>query len=169
MICSSMEHWSVCSQKVKNSIIAASTPEQAFAIADEWAIRYRRLYDANTAKSWSKTDQDRMEDAMSLLFDESIGKYLDPSQIAIEAALTKYFPRLSAMLGLFSSPIVVAFYGLLAPSPTSNEFTAATPINQEINEILSKKLDTFLPADWRSSYSSMIDSSYQKVKSTRLP
>lgn len=164
MLCSESEGWASCSVKVKQAIEAASTPQEAFAAAEQWAIRYDRLYLQHASAGWTATDQSRMQQVNSTLFDETIGKYVDPAAVGLGRAMEKYFPRLAAILGLASSPVVIAFFIILAPSPTANDFTAARPINDDINALLIKRLDTFLPLNWRDNYSRMVQQAYLEVK-----
>jgi hypothetical protein len=164
MICSESEHWSSCAQKVKQAIANAGSAEDALAAGNEWARQYRRLYDQSARTEWTASDQQRLEDGMSRLFDETVGEYLDPAALALSLALSRYFPTLAAVIGLASKPVVQAFYVLLAPSPIANDFTEATPANEEINLLIGKRLDLLLGPGWRGGYTRMFQQSYQDVK-----
>jgi hypothetical protein len=164
MICDTAEGWSSCSEKIKKAIQAAATPQEAFAAAQEWADRYEKLYATHPGAGWTASDQQRLEAAGERLFDEAIGKYLDPAGIALDMALERYLPRLAALIGILNSGWVLGFYMLLAPSPIANDFTAAKPVNDEINKLLFDKLDAFMPLNWRDNYSSMMERAFQETK-----
>lgn len=164
MICSETEGWSSCSEKVKNAIAAATTPQQAFEAAQVWAERYERLYAQNPSAKWTASDQQRMRSLAESLFDETIGQYVDPAGLAFTMAMARYFPTLSAMFGILTGPWVAGFYIVLAPSPIANDFTAASPVNADINKLLAAKYRTFMPLNWRDDYSGMMQRAIERTK-----
>jgi len=164
MICDAADGWAACSAKVKAAIVKANTPQEALAAAQVWAERYERLYAAQPAGSWTASDQQRLQDAAERLFDEAIGKYLDPAGLALEMALERYLPSLAALLGIVNGAWVAGFYMLLAPSPIANDFTAAKPVNDEINQLLFDKIDRLMPLNWRADYASMMQRAYEEAK-----
>jgi hypothetical protein len=168
-ICSPSDFWANCAQKTKAAIQAATTPQQAFDAAADWQIRYRKLYDASPSGDWTPSDQARIEQFMEDLFDENLGVYLDPAALALVLALKRYAPTLAAILDLGSTAAGAALYILLAPSPIANDFTQAKPINEEINQLLSAKLDELFPYNWRSSYDVQIRNAFQKARGTPIP
>jgi hypothetical protein len=90
--------------------------------------------------TWAWSDQEMLNKAMEKLYDEALGKYLDPSSLAFNLALKKYLPRLAATLEFAGSAVVSGFFVLLAPSPIANEFTEARPDNKEISALLMSKM-----------------------------
>ncbi|QBE65777.1 hypothetical protein [Pseudoduganella lutea] len=169
MICTATDGWSACSVKVKQAIAAATTPQQAFGAAQEWGERYDKLYAANSQAGWTASDQERMRDLGESMFDETIGKYLDPATLAFALAMKKFFPTLSSLFGILSNPWVVGFYMVLAPSPIANDFTAAKPVNDDINKLLLEKFNSFMPLNWRDDYSDMMQRAYLQIKDGGLP
>lgn len=138
-ICGANDFWADCAKKVKAAISKTDDPKVALAAAAEWGDKFNTLYLANAQKGWSASDQDRLQQAMDLLWDESIGKYLDPAGLAFDLALKRYLPSIAAAMSWASTPQVVFLYGLLAPSPIANSFTEARPFNSEINALLATK------------------------------
>lgn len=106
---------------------------------------------------------------MESIFDDNVGKWLDPAAIALGIALKKYLPRLAAAVGMLASSIAIDFYVVLAPSPIANEFTEARLANEEIHKILHTKLDAVLLAPWQTGYDEMISRTYQQIKGNPLP
>ena len=139
MVCQASDHWSVCAKRVQDAIRNTNDPSVALAAAFEWSERYRRLYDANLQSTWTQNDQARLLQAMDALWEEALGKYLDPASLAWELLLAKYAKTLSGILEWGGGPAAIAFYALLAPSPIANDFTAAKPENETISSLLFAK------------------------------
>lgn len=142
MICDDAEGWSSCSAKVKAAIAAAGTPQEAFAAAQLWTERYEKLYAKHASTEWTPSDQQSLRDAGERQFDDAIGKYLDPAGLALDMTLERYLPTLAALFGILDGAWVAVFYVILAPSPIANDFTAAKPINDEINTLLPESRHT---------------------------
>ncbi|WP_298623228.1 hypothetical protein [uncultured Zoogloea sp.] len=144
-------------------------PAVAIAAASEWANLYRALYLANAQATWTASDQDRMEDALEKLWDESVGKYLDPADIALDAALERFAPTLAAMVGWLSAPATVFFYALLAPSPVANDFTEAKLANNEISELVLSKLPVPTQGVIQLRFTPYVNGAFQECKGGTLP
>lgn len=170
MICDPTEHWSSCSLKVKKAISEATTITAAFEATQVWAERYDALYKNNPSDQWMPDDQDRMRQIGETLFDEAIGKYLDPAALAFSLALARYLPTLSGIFGFLTSPWANAFYILLVPSPIANEFQEAKPINDDIAQLLRAKFEQLMPFNWRDNYSTlMMEPAFNQVKGGVIP
>ena len=162
MYCKPTDHWSACLKRVKDAIRDTTDPAVALAAAFEWAERYRQLYEAQPQATWTATDQQRLEDVLQKLWDESVGQYLDPAALAWAMALAKYAKSLSAMLEWMSAPGAVFFYALLAPSPTASEFTAARPENKEINDLLFSKFSPPVQGTIELRYPPLVNRAYEE-------
>lgn len=139
MVCQASDHWSVCAKRVQDAIRGTNDPAVALAAALEWSERYRRLYEANPQTTWTQDDQARLDRAMNKLWDEALGKYLDPAALAWALLLAKYAKTLSGMLEWTGGRAAIFIYALLAPSPIANDFTAAKPENETISRLLFTK------------------------------
>ena len=98
MICTVDMYWSNCAQLVKNEIQKAKTPQAAILAANEWAERYRRIYDANQASTWPSSDMDLIERFFELLYDYTVGEYVKPVDVAVAIALKRLLPQMAIML-----------------------------------------------------------------------
>lgn len=153
MICSDDMHFSVCGPKILTAINAASTPQAALAVADEWATRYKQLYAANATTGWPLSDQDYLEQLLEQLFNSTIGEYVAVEDLMFSMALAKYLPRLAALFGFMQGAPALLFYTIVAPSPISNDFVIAKDLNDQIHQSLILKLNGLLNIGWRDKYS----------------
>jgi len=163
-VCNATDFWADCALKVKKAIKSTNDPAVALEAAAEWAERYTELYAANSRDTWTPTDQEMLEEAMKKLWDEAVGKYLDPAGLALSLGLLKYFPKLAATLELAGSAPVAFFVTLLAPSPIANDFTAALADNKEINELLMQKLPALTSLTIKDRYPELFRQGFQKAK-----
>lgn len=168
MVCKPNDFWADCASKVKTTIRKTQDPAVALSAGAEWADRYMLLYKANARDTWPFDDQKMLEEAMTKLWDESVGKYLDPATLAFGLALAKYFPRLAAAVELAGGPQVTAFVILLAPSPISNDFTAARSDNMAINKLVMERLPLPGAMTIRQRYPELFERSYTKVKGKKI-
>ena len=166
-VCALADRWFQCADKVKKAIQATTDVKVALAAAAEWADRYEALYRANAQTSWSWTDQQMLQKAMEKLYDEGLGKYLDPAALAFSLALAKYLPRLAATLEFAGSAVVSGFVVLLAPSPIANDFTAAGPDNKKINELVVSKLPQTTYLTIRHRYPELFNRAYHEVQAAK--
>jgi hypothetical protein len=150
MICTVDMHWSNCAQLVKNEIQKAKTPQAAMLAANEWAERYRRIYDANQASTWPSSDMDLIERFFKLLYDDTVGEYVKPVDVAVAIALKRLLPQMAIMLEFAGK--ITFWWTLLAPSPIANDFTEAKFVNEEIQNILRNKLNPYLNPGWEEEY-----------------
>lgn len=164
MYCQPSHPWYECAKRVKDAINNTNDPVVALAAAAEWNEKYRQLYVANAQASWTPTDQDNLDKALDTLWDESIGKYLDPANVALDMALERFAPGLAAVVGWLSAPAVVFFYALLAPSPVANDFTAAKPDNDEITRLVLAKLPVPTQSTIALRYTPYVNEAYKQCK-----
>jgi len=169
MYCKPTDHWSACAKRVKDTIRGTNDPAVALAAAIDWSERYRALYVANARDSWSPDDQTRLESALEGLWDEGVGKYLDPSTIAWEMLLARHAKTLSAMLELLRAPGAIFFYALLAPSPIANDFTAAKPENEEIARLLFTRFPVSVQNTLKLHYTPYANDAYKSCTGNVLP
>ena len=167
MICSVDMHWSNCAQLVKDEIQKANTPQAAILAANQWAERYRRIYDANQTATWPSSDMDLIENFFENAYDDTVGKYVNPVDVAIEIALKKFLPTMAAMLEYAGN--INFWWSLLAPSPLANDFTQAKFVNEEIQKILKNKLNPYLSPGWDDEYRRAWESAFGKVRPGGLP
>ena len=167
MICTSDMHFSVCGPKILTAINAASTPQDALIIANEWADRYKQLYAANARSEWPLSDQEYLEQLLDQVFSSTIGEYLVVEDLIFSMALAKYFPRLAALVASLTGTTAIFFYALLAPSPIHNDFAIAKDLNDQIHQALFKKIDSFLKIDWRDKYTNTVQQVYDGMKMPR--
>lgn len=139
-VCVASDKWFECAKKVKAAIQATNDAKAALSAANEWADRYDGLYRANAREAWTWDDQKLLEAATEKLYEEALGKFLDPASIALGLALAKYLPRLAAAIEFMGAAPATAFLGLLAPIPIANDFTAAGSDNKMIQKLLLSKL-----------------------------
>lgn len=169
-VCGANDFWAVCATKVKTAISATGDPKVALAAAAEWGDRFGALYRANAQKGWTASDQDRLQQSMDKLWNESIGQYLDPAGLALALALKRYLPSIAAAIELASAPQVVVFFGLLAPSPIANSFTEARPINAEINALLATKLPSTTWLTIKDRYPELFRKGFEQTRaSPKMP
>jgi len=166
-VCKPNDTWFNCAEKVKKAIKATTDPKVALAAGAEWAERYDGLYKANARDTWTITDQQMLEEAMSKLWDEAVGQYLDAPTLAFGLALAKYFPKLAAALEMAGGPYVTFFIALLAPSPIANDFTAAGGDNAEINKLVMSKLPPLGAMTIQQRYPELFRQAYDKVKGSK--
>lgn len=166
-VCAANDKWFECAKKVKAAIDGTNDLKVALAAAAEWADRYEALYKANAQTSWTWSDQDMLRKAMEKLYDEALGKYLDPASLAFDQALRKYLPRLAAAMEFAGSAAVSGFVVLLAPSPIANDFTAAGPENKAINALLAKKLPATTQKTIRDRYPQLFDKAFIEAKASK--
>jgi hypothetical protein len=139
-VCAVADKWFECGQKVKTAINGTSDLTVALAAASEWAARYDALYKAHARGTWTWDDQIMLQHLTEKLYDEALGKYLDPASLAAGLALAKYLPKLAAAVEFAGGAAVTTFIVLLAPSPVANDFTEAGPENKKINELVMSKM-----------------------------
>lgn len=163
-VCQPNDAWFKCADKVKKAIKSTNDPKVALSAGTEWAARYDQLYKANARDTWTITDQQMLEQAMSKMWDEAVGKYLDAPTLAFGLALAKYFPKLAATLEMAGGPYVTFFITLLAPSPIANDFTAAGADNAEINKLVMSKLPPLGAMTIQQRYPELFRQAYEEVK-----
>jgi hypothetical protein len=163
-LCPANAFWADCAKNVKAAIKATNDPKEALQLAAMWAERYELLYKANAQTTWPLSDEERLTSGMEGLWDETIGKNLDPTGLALDAALKRYIPRLAAVVELASGPYVAFFWNLIAPSPIANDFTAAKPDNAEINRLVMSKLPSPTAFTIRQLYPELFRKSYEATK-----
>lgn len=166
-VCAPSDKWFECSKKVQTAIKATNDLNVALAAASEWAARYDALYRANAQKSWPWSDQEMLQMAIEKLYDEALGKYLDPASIAFGLALAKYLPRLAATLEFAGSASFSGFLMLLAPSPIANEFTEAGPDNKKINALLTSKMPPTTLLTIEQRYPELFRRGYAEVQASK--
>jgi hypothetical protein len=169
MRCTQTASWQDCALAVKNAIANAKTPSEAFEAGTEWSKKYDQIFDKSAPSTWPPTDRQRLEDGMAEQFDELIRKYLSPESLALGLAVKKYFPKLSAILEFSLPPFATGLYAFLAPSPLVTDFSQAKSANEEIGYALLKKLQTFLPTDWRSNYTDKVRLVLEDMKKPSIP
>jgi len=106
--------------------------------------------------------QDLLQDGLEAAYEQTIGQYTDPANIALTLALKKYLPRMAAMLGLLES--INFWWLLLAPSPIANDFTQARPENDEIQRRLQLKLMAHMSINWKTQYRADWEKTYLIVR-----
>ncbi len=163
-VCAPADRWFQCSEKVKKAIEATSDVKVALAAASEWADRYEALYKANAQTSWPWSDQEMLRSVIEKLYDEALGKYLDPSALAFSLALAKYLPRLAAAVEFAGGAAVSGFLVLIAPSPIANDFTQAGPDNKRINDLLKSKLPPTTLLTIQQRYPELFNKAYIDVQ-----
>jgi len=163
-VCRPNDTWFNCAEKVKRAIKSTDDPKVALAAGAEWAERYDRLYKANARDTWTMTDQQMLDEAMSKLWDEAVGNYLDAPTLALGLAVARYFPKLAAALEMAGGPYVTFFITLLAPSPIANDFTVAGADNAEINRLVVSKLPPPVAMTIQQRYPELFRQAYEKVK-----
>lgn len=169
-ICAPSDYWAHCAAKVKAELAATNDPKEGLRAGEAWATAYARLYKANEQDTWPASDEDRLESGMEQAWDDTIGGELDPVGKSLELALKRYLPRLAAAVEFASGPYVTFFYNLLAPSPISNEFTAAKLTNAEINALVLSKLPAPTQQTIKNLYPQLFEKGFSSVKGAgRLP
>lgn len=163
-VCSDNVHWGVCAQQVVTAIDAAPTPAEAFALAELWAARYQRLYEANAQNHWTVAENRQFEEAVKEEISSQIDQWTKPEQIALDLAIARYFPRLAAAIGFATGAVASGLLTFITPAPLANDFIAAGPSNREVNDALKRKIAPLLHPIWEQSYSQSIQNSFQKVK-----
>lgn len=163
-VCQPNDAWFRCADKVKKAIKGTNDPKVALFAGTEWAERYDQLYKASARDTWTITDQEMLEQAMSKMWDETVGKYLDAPTLAFGLALARYFPKLAATLEMAGGAYVTFFITLLAPSPIANDFTAAGTDNAEINKLVMSKLPPLGAMTIQQRYPELFSRAYEKVK-----
>lgn len=166
-VCHATDRWFECSQKVKKAMKATSDPKVALAAASEWAVRYDALYKANARDTWTWDDQVMLQQLTEKLYDDLLGKYLDPASLAFGYALAKYLPKLAAALEFAGGAAVTTFIALLAPSPVANEFTEAGPDNKEINTLLMSKMPPTTLSTVKQRYPELFNKAYSEVQAKK--
>jgi hypothetical protein len=166
-VCTAPETWFQCADKVKKAIKATNDLRVAFAAGTEWADRYDALYRANERTTWPWSDQEMLGKTMEKLYDEALGKYLDPASLAFGLALAKYLPRLAAVVEFAGGAAVSGFVVLLAPSPIANDFTAAGADNKEINALLMSKMPMTTRMTIRERYPELFNKAFTEVKASK--
>jgi hypothetical protein len=166
-VCAPSDRWFQCSEKVKQTIQATSDVEVALAAASEWADRYEALYKANAQSSWPWSDQEMLRKAIEKLYDEALGKYLDPAALAFAMALAKYLPRLAAVVEFAGGAAMSGFVVLIAPSPIANDFTQAGPDNKRINDLLKSKLPPTTVLTIQQKYPELVNKAYIEVRAAK--
>lgn len=168
-VCPNDVHWSQCAQQVIDAINTAQTPQEAFAAAELWATRYKRLYEANAQNHWSVPESQQFEDAIRGEISGAIDQWTDPATIALNQAIERFFPTLAAVQGFLEHPVVVALQVFITPAPLANDFVAAGPTNGDVNQALKRKIEPILRPTWRDAYVESIQRSFQRVKNEALP
>lgn len=169
MICKDIDTWFTCGEKIRTSIKNSYDWSEAIVIAKEWDSIYGKLYEQNQQTGWSISDEQRIEDVMSTYWDEYVGKYLKPDQIALSLALAAHFPKLAKIVFWLSpSQEFVLFYNLIAPSPIANDFTDASILNKGIQEELRKKLPPIPVQTIQERFQELFKKSYEITKGAPL-
>ena len=166
-VCAAADKWFECSQKVKTAIKATNDPKVALAAASEWAVRYDALYKANARDKWTWDDQVMLQQLTEKLYDEALGKYLDPASLAFGLALAKYLPKLAAALEFAGSAAVTGFIVLLAPSPVANDFTEAGLDNKEINALAMSKMPPTTLLTVKQRYPELFNKAFTEVQAKK--
>ncbi len=166
-VCVPTDRWFQCSAKVEQTIQATSDVKVALAAASEWADRYEALYRANAQTSWPWSDQEMLRRVIEKLYDEALGKYLDPASLAFGLALAKYLPRLAAAVEFAGGAAVSGFVVLIAPSPIANDFTQAGPDNTRINDLLKSKLPPTTLLTIQQRYPELFNKAFVEVQTTK--
>jgi hypothetical protein len=169
MLCTPVSSWQDCALAVKKAIKNANTPAEAFEAGAEWSKKYSQLFDKSAPPEWPPSDRKRLEKGVETAYEEIVGQYLDPASVALGLAIKKYFPTLSAILEFSFPPVATALYVILAPSPLVTEFSEAKSANEGIGNELIKKLDTFLPVNWRNEYSSRVQIVVDEIQKPTIP
>ena len=163
-VCPAIVHWTVCAEQVKTAIGNAQSAQEAVVAADRWADRYKQLYEMNPTGEWLPSDIDLFEKKLEDLLDDTVGQWLDPADLALGMALSRYLPKVATVLEFASGAIASAIFVLLAPSPVANEFQAAKPVNDEIANLLRAKLEGRLGPTWQWSYDAAIRDAFQQTQ-----
>jgi hypothetical protein len=166
-VCVAADKWFECGQKVKTAIKGTSDFSVVLAAASEWAVRYDALYKAHARDAWTWDDQVMLQQLTEKLYDEALGKYLDPASLAFGLALAKYLPKLAAALEFAGGAAVSGFIVLLAPSPVANEFTEAGPDNTAINALVMSKMPPITLVTVRERYPELFNRAFTEVQSKK--
>lgn len=166
-VCAATDKWFECGQKVKTAMKATNDPKVALAAASEWAVRYDALYKANARDKWTWDDQVMLQQLTEKLYDEALGKYLDPASLAFGLALAKYLPKLAAALEFAGGAAVTGFIVLLAPSPVANDFTEANPDNKEINSLVMSKMPPATLLTVKQRYPELFNRAFTEVQAKK--
>lgn len=142
-----------CALKVKSTLIDSSTTaEQALAAWGAWTEIYEAAYRGMKNSPVPPSDLDRFESGLG----DKIGSLTNPTQIALDLAIERYFPRLATILAVAEGPVAVAVMTFLAPSPTVTPLQELHATNQELSRLLWLKIEPWLFPDWRKRYNGMI-------------
>lgn len=166
-VCAAADPWFACAKKVKIAIKSTNDLKVALAAASEWAVRYDILYKAHARDTWTWDDQVMLQQVAEKLYDEALGKYLDPASLAFGLALAKYLPKLAAALEFAGSAAVTGFIVLLAPSPVANDFTEAGSDNKEINALLMSKMPPSTLLTIQQRYPDLFNKAFTEVQSRK--
>ncbi|RYG94728.1 MAG: hypothetical protein EON58_15625 [Alphaproteobacteria bacterium] len=166
-VCAAADPWFACARKVKTAIKSTSDFKVALAAASEWAVRYDVLYKAHARDTWTWDDQVMLQQLIEKLYDEALGKYLDPASLAFGLALAKYLPKLAAALEFAGGAAVTGFIVLLAPSPVANDFTEAGTDNKEINALIMSKMPPTTLSIIQQRYPDLFNKSFTEVQSRK--
>lgn len=166
-VCAAADPWFACAKKVKTAIKSTNDLKVALAAASEWAVRYDNLYKAHARDTWTWDDQVMLQQVTEKLYDEALGKYLDPASLAFGLALAKYLPKLAAALEFAGSVAVTGFIVLIAPSPVANDFTEAGSDNKEINALIMSKMPPTTLSTIQQRYPDLFNKSFTEVQSRK--
>ena len=166
-VCAAADPWFACAKNVKAAIKSTNDLKVALAAASEWAVRYDALYKAHARATWTWDDQVMLQQVAEKLYDEALGKYLDPASLAFGLALAKYLPKLAAALEFAGSAAVTGFIVLLAPSPVANDFTEAVSDNKEINALIMSKMPPSTLLTIQQLYPALFNKAFIEVQSRK--
>jgi hypothetical protein len=145
-----------CASKVRDAINNASNVDDALNAWGAWCGVYEQAYRSMAGAPVPPSDLDRAEDYVG----DKIDHFTNPTSIATDLLIKKYFPMLASVLEFADGPVVTAVWLLLAPSPIQTPLQELQSTNDELSQALSIRLFPLLRSDWKTDYSSYVSDAF---------
>ncbi|MGO7585937.1 hypothetical protein ACC689_29035 [Rhizobium ruizarguesonis] len=150
-----------CAIRIKAILTDTTTsPEQALQAWGAWSDVYENAYRGMADAPAPPSDLDRFEDAVA----DKIDSYTNPTSIALDQAIARFFPKLAAVSAYAEGPAAVAIMTFLAPSPTVTPIQELQATNNDLASALAIKLFASLRGGWRQEFNNTILNSLNEIR-----
>jgi hypothetical protein len=137
-----------CAQAVESAIGKAATLDKAVEAWGAWAETYEKEYRKFANAPVPPSDLDKIEEKIS----DKIDSYTNPTTIATDLAIKRYFPLIASVLEFADGPVVLFVTGVLSPSPLITPLQELKQTNDEVGKLLMDKIFPSLKPGWKDQY-----------------
>ncbi len=142
-----------CALAVRDAIAKSSSPAEAIEAWGAWAEAFEKAYRGLENAPVPPSDLDQIEEKIA----DKIDSYTNPTSIATDLAIKRFFPLLASALEFAEGPVAVIVMGLVSPSPLQTPASELKATNDDIGGLLLAKIFPDLASDWKSRYSATVN------------